>query len=56
MAFGIAWEMHTQTLRDLRPSIISSTSNGTWRLLTTLRELVYNSRGYWGHVSILQNT
>ena len=56
MAFGIAWETVTQTLRELRPSIISNTSNGTWRLLTTLRELVYNSRGYWGHQSILQNS
>ncbi len=53
MVFGMTGERVTQTLRDLRHSIISSQSNGTWRLLTTLQQLVYNSRGYWGHVSIL---
>ena len=49
MVFGMTGERVTQTLRDLRRSIISKQSNGTWRLLTTLSELVYNSRGYWGH-------
>jgi len=44
MGFGMTWEMHTQTLRDLRPLITSSPSDGVGNVLTTMWRVRYNER------------
>ena len=44
MGFGMTWETVTQTLRDLRASIISKALDGHGNVLTTMLPVRYNEK------------
>ena len=44
MVFGMTWETVTQTLRDLRASIISKALDGHGNVLTTMLPVRYNEK------------